>query len=54
MKKIICAAALAAMTSPAFASVPIEVPEMSAGAGVAAIALLVGAAAIIREKTKRK
>ncbi len=31
-----------------------EVPEMSAGAGVAAIALLVGVAAIIRERTKRK
>ncbi len=31
-----------------------EVPEMSAGAGVAAIALLVGVAAIIRERSKRK
>ncbi len=31
-----------------------EVPEMSAGAGVAAIALLVGVAAIIRERNKRK
>ncbi len=31
-----------------------QVPEMSAGAGVAAIALLVGVAAIIRERTKRK
>ncbi len=30
------------------------VPEMSAGAGVGAIALLVGVAAIIRERTKRK
>jgi len=32
----------------------LEVPEMSAGAGVAAIALLAGVAAIIRERTKRK
>jgi hypothetical protein len=32
----------------------IDVPEMSAGAGVAAIALLVGVAAIIRERSKRK
>lgn len=31
-----------------------DVPEMSAGAGVAAIALLAGVAAIIRERTKRK
>jgi len=30
------------------------VPEMSAGAGVAAIALLVGVAAIVRERSKRK
>ncbi|MHA7871885.1 MAG: hypothetical protein ACX939_06005 [Hyphococcus sp.] len=53
MKKLVYAAVLAAMTSPVLASDP-QVPEMSAGAGVAAIALLVGAAAIIREKTKRK
>lgn len=53
MKKYIVAAALAAMTTPAFAGT-LGVPEMSAGAGVAAIALLAGVAAIIREKTKRK
>ena len=53
MKKFITAAALIAMTSPALAGTA-EVPEMNAGAGVAAIALLAGVAAIIREKTKRK
>ncbi|MHA7871884.1 MAG: hypothetical protein ACX939_06000 [Hyphococcus sp.] len=51
MKKYIYTAALIAMTTPALAGRP--VPEMSAGAGVAAIALLIGAAAIIREKMKR-
>ena len=54
MKKIIFAAAFVAMTSPALAGIYPQVPEMSAGAGVAAIALLIGVAAIIREKTKRK
>lgn len=52
MKKFVYAAALAAMTTPALAGVR-AVPEMSAGAGVAAIALLVGAAAIIRERMKK-
>ncbi len=43
------------MTSPAFASDPIlQVPEMDAGAGLAAIALLAGIAAIVREKSKRR
>lgn len=45
---------LAFTASPAFAGRPVEVPEMSAGAGVAAVALLVGVAAILREKSKRK
>jgi len=55
MKKIIFATALIAMTSSAFAgNFPNGVPEMDAGAGVAAIALLIGVAAIIREKSKRK
>jgi len=54
MKKFVYAAALAAMTAPVLASDPQPVPEMSAGAGVAAIALLAGAAAIIRERMKRK
>ena len=53
MKKYIYAAALVAMTSPVLASDP-QVPEMSAGAGIGAIALLAGAAAIIRERMKRK
>ncbi len=57
MKKIITMVAFAAMTAPALAGNPndlIDVPEMSAGAGVAAIALLIGVAAIVREKSKRK
>ena len=54
MKKFITAAAFAAMTTSAFAGNGTAVPEMSAGAGVAAIALLAGVAAIIREKSKRK
>ncbi len=52
MKKFVYAAAMLAMTTPVLAGTN-SVPEMSAGAGVAAIALLVGAAAIIREKMKR-
>ena len=51
MKKYLFAAAMIAMTTPAMAGRP--VPEMSAGAGVAAIALLIGAAAIIRERMKK-
>ena len=56
MKKLITLAALAAMTAPAFAGNNdiVAVPEMSVGAGVAAVALLAGVAAIIREKSKRK
>lgn len=54
MKKYIYTAALAMMASPALAGAPNSVPEMSAGAGVAAVALLVGAAAIIRERNKKK
>lgn len=53
MKKYLFAAAMIAMTTPAFAGASRAVPEMSAGAGVAAIALLVGAAAIIRERMKK-
>ncbi|MEO1243237.1 MAG: hypothetical protein AAFX54_15105 [Pseudomonadota bacterium] len=52
MKTFVYAAAMLAMTTPVLAGTR-SVPEMSAGAGVAAIALLVGAAAIIREKMKR-
>jgi len=55
MTKFILAGALALTSTAALAGVPLDVvPEMSAGAGVAAIALLVGVAAIIRERTKRK
>ncbi len=55
MKKFILAGALALVSTSAFAGdLAWQVPEMDAGAGVAAIALLVGVAAIIREKSKRK
>jgi hypothetical protein len=55
MTKYILAGALAFMSTAAMASLPIkEVPEMSTGAGVAAVALLIGVAAIIRERSKRK
>ncbi len=55
MTKYILAGVLAFMSTTAMASIPMhEVPEMSAGAGVAAVALLVGVAAIIRERSKRK
>ncbi len=55
MMKYIMAGALALMSTGALASDPwIDVPEMSAGAGVAAVALLIGVAAIIRERSKRK
>lgn len=45
---------LSLAVTPAWAAVTAPVPEMDAGAGVAAIALLVGVAAIIRERSKRK
>jgi len=57
MTKYILAGVLALTSTSAFAGVPPMyevVPEMSAGPAVAAIALLVGVAAIIREKSKRK
>lgn len=54
MRTFILSGALALFALPALAGRPIEVPEMSAGAGVAAVALLVGVAAIIRERSKRK
>jgi hypothetical protein len=54
MTKYYLAGALALISTSAMAGQLKVVPEMSAGAGVAAIALLVGVAAIIRERTKRK
>jgi hypothetical protein len=54
MTKYYLAGALALISTSAMAGKLADVPEMSAGAGVAAIALLVGVAAIIRERTKRK
>ncbi len=55
MKKYLLAGAIAIMSSPAFANGSyMDVPEMDAGAGLAAVAFLVGVAAIIRERSKRK
>lgn len=55
MKKIFTLVVMTAMTTPAWASAPTaSVPEMDAGAGVAAVALLAGVAAIIRERVKNK
>ena len=55
MKHLLLTAAVMLMTSPAFAAQPtVDVPEMDVGAGFAAIALLVGAAALIRERSRRK
>ncbi|WP_425409483.1 hypothetical protein [Hyphococcus sp.] len=42
------------LSAPAMATSPNSVPEMDVGAGIAAIALLAGAAAIIREKSRKK
>jgi hypothetical protein len=42
------------LAQPALATSPNSVPEMDVGAGFAAIALLAGAAAIIRERSRRK
>ncbi|WP_425409482.1 hypothetical protein [Hyphococcus sp.] len=53
MTKIILAALLSLTAAPALAN-GAPVPEMDAGAGIAAIALLAGAAAIVRERAKRK
>jgi hypothetical protein len=53
MKHALLTAAVALMATPAFAGVSVAVPEMDAGAGVAAIALLVGIGAILREKMKK-
>ena len=60
MKKLFLTMSVALVCSPALAGAPgmpppdMQVPEMDAGAAVAAIALLVGAAAIIRERRNRK
>jgi len=56
MKKIVMTAVLAVIASPAFAANPTapSVPEMDGGAAIGAIALLVGAMAIVRERSRRK
>ncbi len=54
MRKFILTSALALFATPVLAGSNLQVPEMSAGAGVAAVALLIGVAAIIRERSKRK
>lgn len=53
MKRILITAAIALAASPAFAGTAVAAPEMDAGAGLAAIALLAGMAAILREKMKK-
>ncbi|WP_165793622.1 hypothetical protein [Hyphococcus luteus] len=53
MKHALLTAAVTLMATPAFAGSNYAVPEMDAGAGVAAIALLVGIGAILREKMKK-
>ncbi len=47
-------AGMVLLAQPAFATAPTSVPEMDVGAGFAAIALLAGAAALIRERGRRK
>ncbi len=54
MMKYLSAAAVLLFSSSAFATASTDVPEMDVGAGVAAVALAIGAAAIIREKFFRK
>ncbi len=54
MKSFAALIALMAMTGAAYAGTAPQVPEMDAGAGIAAIALAIGAAALIREKFFRK
>ncbi len=44
----------AIIATPAFATAPVAVPELDVGAGLAAVAFLAGAAAIVREKFLRK
>jgi len=53
MKKIALISIFTLVSAPAFAST-LPVPEMDAGAGVAAIALIAGAVALLREKTRQK
>lgn len=54
MNRISIVALLVLASTPALATQQVSVPEMDIGSGFAAIALLAGIAAIIREKTKRK
>lgn len=53
MTRAILTAVFSLAALPALAN-GAPVPEMDAGAGIAAIALLAGAAAIIRERAKKK
>ena len=53
MKIVKLAVMLALVVTPAAATQQVSVPEMDVGAGFAAIALLAGIGAIIREKVKR-
>ena len=51
MKQLFSIAIFALIATPALATQQVSVPEMEIGSGLAAIALLVGLGAIIREKT---
>ncbi len=57
MKQLLLTASIALLSAPAMAGTALtapNVPEMSAGPAIAAVALLAGAAAIMRERSKRK
>ncbi|WP_425409481.1 hypothetical protein [Hyphococcus sp.] len=55
MRHIFLAMSAMLISTSAFAGTPAPaaVPEMDAGAGIAAVALLAGIAAIVREKMKK-
>jgi hypothetical protein len=52
MNKFIFAVVMALLSGQAFAGA-VPVPELTLGAGTAAVALVAGAVAIIRERNKR-
>ena len=54
MRRFIFTSGLMLLASPAFATSSVSVPEMDVGAGFAAMVLLAGAVAIIRERRRRK
>ena len=54
MRVLAASLTLSVIATPSFAALVGKVPEMNAGAGVAAIALVAGAIAILRERKKNK